>query len=325
MDFVVPLLSIRDNGKLFEFESTFLLEHEWKLSEKDATLKPGYNPLQRPTGKAGSIDIEGGKIVAAVSTDEAANDFVATLHQQVLDLGTADDWTKEALAAWLDRHIPHQDIPEGQSASFLLKVINGLMAKHGITDVSTLALDRFRLRDAIEERINEHREHERKNAFQAFLLPASELTVSPDRALNFKTMSYEPSWLYEGGFQFKKHYFGKPGELTEKTPGGQQTEEFNCAQFIDNLAEVKYWIRNLSKKPSSFRLQTSKDRFYPDFICQLTDGRVLVVEYKGQHLFTDAEEKRAVGEVWASRSGGKCRFVMPTQGDFTSIVRAILT
>jgi type III restriction enzyme len=325
MDFVVPLLSIRDYGKLFEFESTFLLEHEWKLSEKDATLKPGYNPLQRPMGKAGSIDIEGGKIVAAVATEEAANDFVATLHQQVLDLGTADDWTKEALAAWLDRHIPHQDIPEGQSASFLLKVINGLMAKHGITEVSTLALDRFRLRDAIEERINEHREQERKRAFQAFLLPASELTVSPDRALNFKTMSYEPTWLYEGGFQFKKHYFGKPGELTEKTPSGQQTEEFKCAQFIDNLAEVKYWIRNLSKKPSSFRLQTSTDRFYPDFICQLTDGRILVVEYKGQHLFTDAEEKRAVGEVWASRSNGKCRFVMPTEGDFTSIVRAIIS
>jgi hypothetical protein len=90
-------------------------------------------------------------------------------------------------------------------------------------------------------------------------------------------------------------------------------------------AEVKYWIRNLSKKPSSFRLQTSKDRFYPDFICQLTDRRILVVEYKGQHLFTDAEEKRAVGEVWASRSNGKCRFVMPTEGDFTSIVRAVIS
>ena len=324
IDFVVPLLSVRENGNLFEFESTFLLEQEWKLSEKDATLKPGYHPLERPSGKAGTLDVEGGKVVAAVAAEGAASDFVATLHQQVLDLGTADDWTKEALVAWLDRHIPHQDIPEGESAKFLLKVINGLMAKFGVTDVGTLALDRFRMRDAVEERINEHRQEERKKAFQAFLLPASELTVSPDRAINFKTMIYEPSWLYEGGFQFKKHYFGKPGELLEKTPGGNQTEEFKCAQFIDNLKEVKCWVRNLSRKPSSFRLQTSKDRFYPDFICLLNDGRILVVEYKGQHLFTDAEEKRAVGEVWASRSNGKCRFVMPTEGDFTSIFRIIL-
>jgi type III restriction enzyme len=324
VDFIVPLLCVRETGNLFEFESTFLLEREWRLGDKDAALKPGYNPLDKPTGKAGSLDVQGGKVITAVAAEGAVNDFVATLHQQVLDLGAADDWTKEALVAWLDRHIPHQDIPEGESAKFLLKVINGLMAKCGIAEVGTLALDRFRLRDAVEERINEHRQEERKTAYQAFLLPASDLTVSPDRAINFKTMTYEPSWLYEGGFQFKKHYFGKPGELAEKTPSGNQTEEFQCAQFLDNLPEVRYWIRNLSRKPSSFRLQLSENRFYPDFICLLNDGRILVVEYKGQHLYAEAEEKRAVGEVWASRSNGKCRFVMPTSGDFTSIVRSIL-
>ncbi len=64
-----------------------------------------------------------------------------------------------------------------------------------------------------------------------------------------------------------------------------------------------------------------KDWFYPDFICQLTDGRVLAVEYKGKHLYdgNDAEEKRTVGAVWASRSGGRCLFVMPTEGDFSVI------
>lgn len=325
IDFIVPLLSVRENGNLFEFESTFLLEHEWKLGDKDGTLKEGYNPKERPSGKSGTIDVAGGKVTTDVSAEGGASDFVATLHQQVLELGTDDDWTKEGLAAWLDRHIPHQDIPEGESAKFLMKVINGLMATCGIKEVSTLALDRFRLRDAVEERIDDHRQAERKKAFQAFLLPASALTVSEDHSINFKTMSYEPTWLYDGGFQFKKHYFGKPGELTESTPGGHLTEEFKCAQFIDSLAEVKFWIRNLSRKPSSFRLQTSKDRFFPDFICQLNDGRILVVEYKGQHLYADAQEKRAVGEVWASRSGGKCRFVMPTEGDFTSIVRAILS
>ena len=320
IDFVVPLLSVRENGKFLEFESTHLLEHEWKLSDKPATLKPEYNPLARPVGRTGTLDVDGGRVVTDVPDAGRACDFVATLHQQVFDQGTRDDWTKEALIAWLDRRIPHQDILKEESAGFLLKVINGLMAKHGIAHVSMLALDRFRLRDAVEERIDEHRQDERKKTFQAFLLPASELAVSLDRAINFKTMAYEPSWLYEGGFQFKKHYFGKPGELLEKTPSGKQTEEFTCAQFIDNLPEVKCWVRNLSRKPSSFRLQTSKGRFYPDFICLLNDGRILVVEYKGGHLYTDAEEKRAVGEVWASRSNGQCRFVMPTQGDLTSIL-----
>jgi len=327
LDFIVPLLCVQENGNLFEFESTFLIEHPWKLSAKDASLSDSYDPLQRPAGQAGTVDIAAtGRVETAVVAETPDNDFVATLHQQVLALGGAGDWPFESLVAWLDRHINHQDIPLGESAEFLRKVIRGLMAKFAITDVSVLALDRFRLRDAIEARIQQHRDSERKMVFQGFLLPESALTVSDERAINFKTMSYEPSWLYEGGFQFKKHYFGpKPGELHERTASGKLTEEFQCAQYLDGLPEVQFWMRNLSRKATSFRLQTSKDWFYPDFLCQLADGRVLAVEYKGKHLYdaADAEEKRAVGAVWASRSGGRCLLIMPTEGDFSAIAKLV--
>jgi type III restriction enzyme len=88
---------------------------------------------------------------------------------------------------------------------------------------------------------------------------------------------------------------------------------------------VETWIRNLSRKATSFRLQTSTDYFYPDFVCKLKDGRILAVEYKGGHLFDgiDSEEKRAVGAVWESRSGGRCLFAMPTDGDFSTIAKKI--
>ncbi len=261
-----------------------------------------------------------------VSEEKPGTDFVSTLHQHVLALGGLGDWSLEGLVAWLDRKIDHRDIPAGESAKFLRKVIRGLMAKFGIADVSVLALDRFRLRDEIETRIQQHRDSERKAAFQMFLLPESVLTMSDDRVINFKTMSYKPSWLYEGGFQFKKHYFGpKPGELPEFTPSGEIKEEFKCAQFLDGLPEVQFWMRNLPRKATSFRLQTSKDWFYPDFVCQLTDGRVVAVEYKGKHIYdsADSEEKRAVGAVWASRSGGRCLFVMPTEGDFSTIAKLV--
>lgn len=325
LDFIVPLLCVREGDSLFEFESTFLLEHPWRLSAKDASLASGYNPLVRPTGKAGTVDIGAkGEVLTGVLQETPGSDFVATLHQQVLALGASGDWSLEALVAWLDRHIDHQDIPAGESAEFLRHVIRGLMAKFTINDVSVLALDRFRLRDEVETRIQQHRDGERKAAFQAFLLPDAPLAVSEERTINFKAMSYEPSWLYEGGFQFKKHYFGpKPGELKETTPGGTLTEEFKCAQFLDGLPEVKFWVRNLARRTTSFRLQTSRDWFYPDFICQLNDGRVLVVEYKGAHLWADAEEKRAVGAVWESRSGGRCRFVMPTDGDFSEVQKVV--
>ena len=189
-----------------------------------------------------------------------------------------------------------------------------------------MALDRFRLKEEVEDRIDRYRAAEHKAAFQLFLLPQSNLVVTQERGINFKSMVYEPSWLYEGGFQFQKYYFGaKPGELREKTPSGELTEEFKCAQFIDALPQVKFWMRNLARKPSSFRLQTSTDWFYPDFVCQLKDGRVLAVEYKGKLYYelSDSEEKRAVGEVWASRSEGKCLFTMPTDADFSTLINLV--
>jgi type III restriction enzyme len=327
LDFLVPLLCFAENGMLYEFESTFLLDHPWKLSEKDASLPAAYNPLARPYGKVGVIDVgQKGDVQTTLMGDTGDADFVGTLHQQMFQFSGQDDWSLERLAAWLDREIDHHDIPVGESAEFLRKVIRGLTAKYGIADIGTLALDRFRLRDEIAARIQDHREGERKASFQMLLHSDSPLTVTEERTMNFKTMGYEPSRVYEGGFQFQKHYFGpKPGELTEKTAEGRITEEFHCAQFLDGLAQVQFWVRNLPRKSTSFRLQTSKDWFYPDFLCQLMDGRSLAVEYKGKHLFdgVDAEEKRAVGEVWATRSKGRCLFVMPTDGDFSGILRAV--
>jgi type III restriction enzyme len=326
LDFSVPILCVEENGELFEFEETFLLEHPWKLSEKDASLAPDYNPLVRPAGEAGVLDIgEKGDIQAQVIQEPERSDFVAKLHQHVLALRDTGGWTVDGLVAWLDRQIDHGGIPIGESAEFLRKVVRGVMAKHGISDVSVIALDRFRLRDEIEARIRQHVDGERKAAFRQFLLPGAALVVSEQRVVDFRKMIYEPSWLYEGSFSFPKHYFGpKPGELREKTPSGELTEEFLCARFIENLPEVKTWVRNLARKPSSFRLQTSTDWFYPDFICQLADGRVLAVEYKGKDRYdnTDSEEKRALGAVWAARSKGKCLFVMPTGGDFSVIAKA---
>ena len=52
---------------------------------------------------------------------------------------------------------------------------------------------------------------------------------------------------------------------------------------------------------------------------------MLAVEYKGSHLSgnDDSGEKRAVGEVWESRSQGKCLFIMPDGTDLEAIRRKI--
>jgi type III restriction enzyme len=324
-EFVVPLLSVKEPAGLFEFEPTHLLEHPWRLGEKDASL-PGYDPKTRPKGRAGSLDVAAtGEVSSHVLLEDEEADFVGSLHRQVLSLGIDEDWTEERLVAWLDWRIDHQDILVGESAAFLQKAVRGVMTASGAS-AGELAADRFRLREAVEARIQSHRDAERGAAFQGYLKDMSPLTVDPGRSLDFRASNYEPSWLYGGSFKFKKHYFGeRPGELPEKTAAGNLKEEFLCAQFLDDQPEVEFWFRNLSRKAGSFRLLTADGWFYPDFVCRLKDGRTLVVEYKGAYLMEGAGPKRAVGEVWAKRSGGQCLFVMPTDGDFTKIRTAIET
>lgn len=119
--------------------------------------------------------------------------------------------------------------------------------------------------------------------------------------------------------QFRKHYYPDVGDL--KSDG----EEHQCAQIIDALDEVACWVRNIDSQPAlSFWLQTSTGRFYPDFVCKLKDGRILVVEYKGDHLYTDAEEKRTIGELWEKRSQGHCMIVMATNRKYDGIRAKIL-
>jgi hypothetical protein len=68
------------------------------------------------------------------------------------------------------------------------------------------------------------------------------------------------------------------------------------------------------ERPKSFWLPTASDKFYPDFVGQLTDGRLFVVEYKGALLagagVDDTNEKRTIGRLWESRSNGKRLFIV---------------
>ena len=83
-------------------------------------------------------------------------------------------------------------------------------------------------------------------------------------------------------------------------------------------------MRNLVNKPgSSFFLQKANGRFYPDFICVLPGGKILVVEYKGGQGWTDAQDDREIGSLWADLSDGKCRFVMVRDRQWQAIDEAL--
>jgi type III restriction enzyme len=93
-------------------------------------------------------------------------------------------------------------------------------------------------------------------------------------------------------------------------------EEFECAQAIDRSSLVRHWVRNIANQPVfSFRLPLSEGYFYPDFVAELKDERILVVEYKGAHLLEGAQEKLNIGQLWQEKSNGQGLFLMAVKED----------
>ena len=281
----------------------------WQLSECDAELSEEEFPSEFNTGERGEIGLS--------HEGRVEMRFLGQLHQQMSFLAPDDNWDAVQLANWLDRTIKHLDILQRESLPFLQRLVKYLIEDRNIP-IEVLIRNKYALKDAAETKIDSHRQSVHQATYQNFLLPecATPIVVSPDHCFSFEPHRYPYNTRYTGAYQFQKHYYPDVGDL--KADG----EEFRCAQFIDTLSEVRYWVRNLERQPLySFWLQTLTDKFYPDFVCLLTDGRYLVVEYKGDYLWTaeDAKEKREIGELWEKRSEGKCLFIMPRGPDFEAI------
>lgn len=309
--FAVPLLCYRQGDFLEPFEDTHFLDYEWQLSKCDATLTEEDYSSASAKGEQGEIYHEDGRIQSR---------FIRQLHEYMERIAPGEGWTLPRLVQWFDHSILHSDISAEETGIFLTNAIGSLVTERGMA-LADLIYDKYRLRDCLERKIEQYRQEARRRAYQSLLFDGDSLVVEPadPRAIFRYTnspFSYGTSNPYTGGHRFSKHFYPRIFDLK---PEG---EEFECACFLDSLDGVEYWVRNIERRPDdSFWLQTSSDRFYPDFVCKLRNGKVLVVEYKGEDRWSndDSREKRNLGELWQERSNGECLFVMPKGKDFDAI------
>ena len=170
--------------------------------------------------------------------------------------------------------------------------------------------------------ITRYRDERQTQAFETCLFgSALAFRTATDHAVTFSADSYyvDGRHRYAGHNRFPKHL--NPDQIG----AFDSNEEERCALTIELNPKVRRWVRNLVRRPESFKLATSKGWFYPDFVAELTDGRYLAVEYKGGHLAgnDDTAEKELVGKKWAEASGGACLFVMAKDQDYGAVERAL--
>lgn len=249
--------------------------------------------------------------------------FEIYMNEQRLLMRKADDDAQLSLDAvpseasetdlvhWLVGALRQPGLTEAELRAWAARLVGALHAQGGHS-LTALVRARHGLSQAAARRIDDLRARARREGFrQLVLLDAAPegwcIGSSPDWQFHFEPGAYPARDVYAGRWVFRKHYYEAIHALKAKG------EEFECAKALDSMVEVKQWVRNIERQERfAFWLPTATDYFYPDFVAQLNDGRVFVVEYKGETYVTndDSREKRAVGEAWARASAGRCVFAM---------------
>lgn len=306
--FRVPRLCMREQGEL-------------ELLDRGA-VAPGFGwDLQRYPADLASFRCNDESMTFEVDIDGQAVTYRQVKDDALTYLpGFAQDRSETDLIGWLDREIRDPSIRQPILREWVRRAVDGLLRERGFS-LAQLLKGQFILRRKLVEQLQSARDQALREGFQQALFGGGLDVVSsdgPDHAFAYPAdMALYPAHsYYRGDYRFRKHYYPVPGDLPWKTAGGKVTEEFECAQQIDLLDDVEFWVRNLPHA-SQFWMPTSRQRTYPDFVAKLKDGRLLVVEYKGDHLVEAAseQEKELVGKLWAARSDGKGVYLMARKLD----------
>ncbi len=314
--FKVPQLGIMIQGEFVLLEKgTDFLEHNWNICDfVEAKENLAFNPK--------NVKLESGE----VKLDENGKMIISLIQEVQRDLiliQTQENWTEAQLVSWLDRNIEHSDITPKDSVAFISYVLLESIKLHGAT-LSDFVRERYAFVKSLRELFDIHRKTSSEKFFaQQLYLCIRDKNLelgNEENSINFNSNIYPARYICNPVVPFKKHYFKDIGDL--KNSG----EEFECAQFIDSLEDVDFWIRNLERSENSFWLPTARGRFYPDFVLKLKNGKIFVIEYKGANLATndDSKTKNIIGKLWAERSNGRCLFLMAEYATFKTLIPEII-
>jgi type III restriction enzyme len=311
--FSVPVLAIKQGDFFHQFEEDDILErNDWSLAHCDAEL-PGF---VIPTEQRGIvIDIEKS---SATEKDRIQQRFLAETDRQQRLLETSAAWPASKLIVAIARSFPHPGLTDAEIDIWLQRVL-AEQEKRGVT-LEQLTAHRHRLFKAVAVRVGELEKQSRKAVYETLLFGegAGAVHVSLASAFTFDPSKYPVGERYHG-LELPRHYY--------REIGGMNGEEIECARLIAHDERVETWVRNLEREPKlSFWIQTSTDKFYPDFLVKLKNGKFLAVEYKGHDRASndDTKEKERLGKLWEERSAGQCFFEMVKgPGDFARIQTAI--
>lgn len=306
-DLTIPCLLVKDEGEFVEFEESVILEFievstsdiienaKLTLDEFDIDLKE----------KVGMIDISSSNKIIKERVDVTESLFPTSEVKEEVEGHKYGSLQADNVAQKLSKsiakiiRIEHEEILQvygsDKLSEFIYMTIKRLEGEREIP-LQALVSKKYLLKKAIVKKLIKSVNEFKTMSFSK-LLKISDISVDAEYVITYNSLSYKPN-EDKRSEDFTKHKYRSVDRLDNE-------EEYQVAKYIDEHEDVVTWVKNIPKDPiNSFSLPTAKGKFYPDFIMLLKNGKIVVAEYKGEHLRTndDTKEKEMIGDLWASKS-----------------------
>lgn len=261
--------------------------------EKDMLLK--NFPLKNADT---NIDFQNVELdIRRIDLDETQKDFTPTIFNvdrqrqneivqwltNVNDLNKKRELCAKSLRGWIGNMYP---IPDPD----IIEYINRVLQNFSEADLNNMLNSQSLYADKIKQKINE--------------LSAKYIENEFDKALDQDKIELKPTYEIPGKLNLSA--VGKPLPKTlheaEENVNGFEEEVINA---VANMENVEFWTRNREKKDFCIN---GFINHYPDFIIKTKNGKVILLETKGDHL--DAEKKIKLGNLWASKAGNNFRYCL---------------
>jgi len=295
--FGVPIISCK--GRKLQFGED-LLGADFELSKQDYKID-----FQKPVSEdgKGEIDIN--------EEGEWAKGVVKQL--RLLNLHNSAE-TIESLVRWLDKHIRLIEIDQKDKLGFINKCINYLIDEKKM-NFNELSLNRYPLKEKLAKQIKLMMQESAKKSFDILL---------SENKINLAVYDYFPETIELTkevlNQEYQKSYYSKVEKLNN------EEKAFLDKIDLDELENIKFWIRCREKQADSFSLQGWENRrVYPDFVALTKSGNILVFEWKGEHLVDseDTRYKAEIGGIWQKLGNGKLSFNVVTNENVDQILEYI--
>lgn len=298
--FEVPQLSIRFGERVVPVENDLLVEDGfWDPADTAGKLDTLTFDTRTQTWEIN------------IGTKSVKMDMVQEPQAKYLS-GLTGDWDEAELLVWLEAKVVQKDVRQEAMVEWIAQAIAPL--RHKGYSLGQLVRGRFIIQRRLAALLQEARA-KRGNQVHRRLFELDEVVVDPGVVFQFSPLAYPMSSPCPAPQEWPKHYYAVPGDLPFRRKDGTLAEEYRCALAIERNPDVEVWVRNLAH-PTQFRFPTATGSTYPDFIAKLKDGRIMVIEYKGDDRYDNPKNvaKRAVGELWA-RKYPKGVYLMPREKD----------